>query len=174
MREKAPDPKSQRVACFSEIPLYRLRRLAEARSEYGIVFRKDFVIHRGANPIMYAYKDHDMTAALKQIAKSAKKDADHPIWRITPFVDAPGKYGNKTYFFEWEREWRKTGHFKFSEDDVAFLIIPEKLHKAARGFFDNAKVENLGPSYECPFIDPFWNRKKIKPLLPKYAEENDA
>src|ERR1700760_42213 len=58
VREKAPDPKSQHVACFSEIPLHRLRRLAEARSEYGIVFRKDFVIHQGANPIMYAYKDH--------------------------------------------------------------------------------------------------------------------
>lgn len=67
VREKAPDPKSQRVACFSEVPLHRLRRLAEARSEYGIVFRKDFVVHRGANPIMYAYKDHDVTAALKQI-----------------------------------------------------------------------------------------------------------
>ncbi|WSH63971.1 hypothetical protein U8Q05_20425 [Rhizobium ruizarguesonis] len=23
----------------------------------------------------------------------------------------------------------------------------------------------------CPFIDPFWNGKKIKPLLPKHAEE---
>lgn len=101
-----------------------------------------------------------------------KKDPDHPIWKITPFVDAPGKYGKSTYFFEWEREWRKAGHFRFSEDDVAFLIIPEKLHEAARWFFDNAKVENLGPCYECPFIDPFWSRKKIKPVLPKYADDN--
>ncbi|QOZ07512.1 abortive infection system antitoxin AbiGi family protein [Bradyrhizobium sp. CCBAU 51765] len=174
VREKAPDPKSQRVVCFSEIPLHRLRRLAEARSEYGVVFRKDFVIHRGANPIMYAYKDHDVTAALKKIAKGAKKDPDHPIWTITPFVDAPGKYGNSTYFFEWEREWRKIGHFKFSEDDVAFLIIPESSHKAARGFFDNAKIENLGPCYDCPFIDPFWSLKMIKPLLPTYAEESES
>lgn len=73
MRDKAPAPKSQRVACFSEVPLHRLRRLAEVRSEYGIVFRKDFVIHRGANPIMYAYRDHDVTAALKKIALGAKK-----------------------------------------------------------------------------------------------------
>jgi len=173
-REKAPEPKTQRVACFSEIPLHRLKRLADARSKYGIVFRKDLVIHRGANPIMYAYKDHDVTAALKQIAKNAKKDSSHPIWRVTPFVDAPGRYGKSTYFYEWEREWRKVGHFTFLADEVEFLIIPEEQHKQARVFFDDAKTENLGPSYECPFIDPYWKRKQIKPVLPKYGEESGS
>ena len=77
-----------------------------------------------------------MPAAFADILRQpVSPGPNHPIWRITPFVDAPGKYGNSSYFFEWEREWRKAGHFKFSENDVAFLIIPEKLHDAARGFF---------------------------------------
>jgi len=173
-RKDAPSIDMQRVACFSEIPLHRLRRLAKARSNYGIVFRKDFAIHKGANPIMYAYQDQDVTIALKQIAKTAKGDPDHPIWRIAPFVDVPGKHWHKTYFFEWEREWRKVGHFTFSQDDVAFLIIPEELHENARSFFDTAERENLGPSYQCPFIDPYWNRKKIKSLLSKHVQDSES
>ena len=149
--------------------------MAEARSEYGIVFRKDFVIHK------WRQSDHVRVQGPRRDGRADANSEERKIrTRTIRFGELPrsstppGKYGNSTYFFEWEREWRKAGHFKFSEDDVAFLIIPEKLHKAARGFFDNAKVENLGPCYECPFIDSFWNRKKIKPLLPKYAEENEA
>jgi hypothetical protein len=169
-KSKAPEIKSQKVACFSEVPLHNLRRLAEARSEYGIVFRKDIVIHRKGNPILYAHKDHPVTAALKALIKAAKKDAKAPIWTVTPFVDAPGLYPTGNYFFEWEREWRKVGDYKFQTDEVEFLIIPAKLHKKARAFFDCAKAENLGPSYDCPFIDPYWKRKKIKSLLLNYPD----
>jgi hypothetical protein len=70
-----------------------------------------------------------------------------------------------TYFFEWEREWRKIGNFKFAVDDVACLIIPEELHSAAVGFFQTAKAENTGSAYECPFIDPYWSRKKVEKAL---------
>jgi hypothetical protein len=86
---------------------------------------------------------------------------------VTPFIDAPGVYFHGSYFFEWEREWRKVGDFKFSTDDVAFLIIPEHQHQAAAAFFANARVENSGPAYDCPFIDAHWKRKKIKSLLPE-------
>jgi hypothetical protein len=165
-KDKAPDIDTQKVACFSEVPLQRLSRLAKARSDYGIVFRKDIVIHRKANPILYAYKDHAVLSALKELMKAAKHDVANPIWTITPFVDAPGDYGKSKYFFEWEREWRKVGDYKFTTDEVEFLIIPEDLHKAARGFFESAKAENLGPCYDCPFIDPYWPLTKIKPLLP--------
>lgn len=169
-RDKAPDIGSQNVACFSEVPLHRLSRLAKARSDYGIVFRKDIVIHRKANPILYAYKDHSVLSALKKLMSAAKHDAANPVWMITPFIDAPGDYGKSKYFFEWEREWRKVGHYKFTTDEVEFLVIPEDLHEVARGFFKAAKAENRGPSYECPFIDPYWSLKKIKPLLPKHVE----
>jgi hypothetical protein len=106
--------------------------------------RKDIVIHRKANPILYAYKEHAVLSALKELMKAAKDDAANPIWTITPFVDALGDYGKSKYFFEWEREWRKVGDCTFATDEVEFLIIPESLHETARGFFKNVKAENLG------------------------------
>lgn len=166
-REKAPDPSSQKAVCFSEIPLHLLGRLADKRSEYGIVFRKDFAIHRNANPILYAYKDQSVAKAVRQLIATAANDPKNPIWEVTPFVDLPGAHPKGSYFFEWEREWRKVGDFNFTTDDVEFLIIPEKLHKAAKSFFKSAREENIGPSYKCPFIDAHWTRKKIKPLLSK-------
>jgi hypothetical protein len=54
---------------------------------------------------------------------------------------------------------------------IAIRSIPEHLHKAAKAFFKNAHDENLGPAYDCPFIDAHWKRKKIKPLLPKEPPE---
>ena len=102
-RDKAPDPSSQKAVCFSEIPLHLLGRLADKRSEYGIVFKKDFVIHRNGNPILYTYKDQMVVNAIKKLIAAAGKDAANPIWKVTPFIDAPGVYPNGSYFFEWER-----------------------------------------------------------------------
>ena len=76
-------------------------------------------------------------------------------------IDAPGNYGGRDYQFEWEREWRHIGPFPFEPEDVAFLLIPEELHSAARGFFGNAYYENLGPAYFCPYVDPSWDRERI-------------
>ena len=164
-RTKAPDIASQKAVCFSEVPLHLLGRLADKRSEYGIGFGKAFVLHHKGNPILYAYKDQPVTQAIHKLVTSAGKNAASPIWEVTPFIDAPGVYPNGSYFFEWEREWRKIGDLSFSVDDVPFLIIPEHLHKAAKFFFANAKRENLGPAYECPFIDAHWKREKIAQAL---------
>ncbi len=54
-----------------------------------------------------------------------------------------------------------------NNDNVEFLIIPEKRHKLARDFFDDARIQNLGPCYDCAFIDPYWKWKKLKPLMQK-------
>lgn len=143
-----------------------LRRLAKARrSDYGIGFTKDFVVHRKGNPILYAYKDSPLQVAFQALIEADKTNGEAEIWRITPFVDAPGKYKNSDYFYEWEREWRKVGEFLFSVEDVAFLIIPDSLHRKARHFFDNAKQENLGPCYDCPFIDAHWTLEKVNAVL---------
>lgn len=96
---------------------------------------------------------------------AAASDANLPIWDVAPFVDLPSTYGKSKYLFEWEREWRHVGDLIFSTSDPAFLIIPETLHEAARGFFHSAKVDNVGPSYECPFIDPYWGEDRIASAL---------
>jgi hypothetical protein len=114
---------------------------------------------------LYAYKDGQLYNSILALMQAAKKDADAEIWKVTPFIDAPGAYGKSTYFFEWEREWRKIGDLKFDTSDVECLIIPEDLHEAARGFFEEVKQDNTGPVYDCPFIDPYWSRKQIEKTL---------
>lgn len=151
-RNKAP-PFGQNAVCLK-------------RSEYGIVFKKDLVIQRKGNPILYAYKNQPLANAIKKLITKAGANAADPIWEVTPFIDAPSTYPSGSYFFEWEREWRKLGDFKFTTDDVAFLIIPEHLHQMAKVFFKNVRDENLGPVYDCPFIAPHWTQSKIKAALP--------
>ena len=151
--------------CFSEVPLHQLKRLADKRGSYGIVFRKEFIVARDGGPILYAYQDTPHAMAMRALIDDAVGKPDDPIWRVAPFVDQPGQYGSSSYFFEWEREWRHPGNLQFNEDDPAFLIIPDDLHEAALDFFDNAEREQLGPNYKCPFIDPYWNLEKIKTIL---------
>jgi hypothetical protein len=165
VRDQAPDPESQKTVCLSETPLHLLGRLADVRSEFGIVFRKDFILERGGNPIWYAYNGQPANQAFAQLVSAAGSDPAHPIWRVTPFVDRPGAYGQSTYFFEHEREWRVVGDVSFQPEDVAFLIIPEGSHEPARSFFQDARDENLGPCYDCPFIDAYWPLERISPLL---------
>lgn len=153
---------SPRSTCFSEIPLHYLSRLAKKRGPYGIGFRKEFLVARNGGPIMYAYKDTSHAKALSDLVSMAKSDPNDPIWKIAPFVDQPGEYGPKQYFYEWEREWRHVGNFSFDENDAAFLIIPEDSHSIARDFFEQAERDQLGPNYTCPFIDPYWSAEKVK------------
>jgi hypothetical protein len=163
-RSSAPPGARHDMVCFSEVPLHELSRLAARReSQLGIVFRKDFVIANGGNPILYAYAAGGLTSPYEALMAQGAGDANHPIWSIVPFVDAAGAGGS--YFFEWEREWRKIGDLDFGVDDVAFLIIPEDSHEAARMFFDDAEREHTGPCYRCPFIDPYWTQAQIQAAL---------
>ena len=161
-RDLAPARKS---VCFSEVPLHHLKRLADVRGQYGIGFRKEYVVQRGGGPILYAYKDTMQAKAVNALVRAALNEPSSPIWDVAPFVDLPGIYGKSKYLYEWEREWRHVGDLRFAETDPAFLIIPEALHVVARGFFESAKFENLGPSYACPFIDPYWGEDKIEVAL---------
>lgn len=168
MARGAPDPAAWASVCFSEVPLHLLSRLAARRGAHGIGFRKDLVVGRGGGPILYAPLGTPHQAALDAMRArarlSAAGDAD-PFWRVAPFVDVPGDYPTGSYRFEWEREWRHVGHFDFAPDDVAFLIIPADLHDSARGFFEEARIENTGPAYFCPYIDPYWTQEEVSAAL---------
>lgn len=158
-------PHAKRSVCFSEVPLHHLKRLADARGQHGIGFRKEFLVERGGGPILYAYKDTPQAQAINALVHGAAGDPAAPVWNLAPFVDLPGTYGVSTYLFEWEREWRHVGDLPFAETDPAFLIIPETLHDAARCFFASAKLDHVGPSYECPLINPYWSEDKIEMAL---------
>jgi hypothetical protein len=156
---------AKRSVCFSEVPLHHLKRMADVRGRHGIGFRKEFLVERGGGPILYAYKDTAHAKAVNALVHQAAKEPSSPVWEITPFVDLPGTYGKSKYLYEWEREWRHVGDLSFDETDPAFLIIPEDLHDAARDFFEAARFEHSGPSYVCPFIDPYWGEDKIEAAL---------
>lgn len=165
-RKTAPDRTNQEAVCFSEIPPGEWGRLQNRRkTKYGIGFRKDILLRDGGGPIWYAWKDTQHWKALKELMDAASGDHNAPIWKITAMIDAPGDYGSQSYFFDWEREWRFNGSYKFHPEDVSFLLIPEKHHKAARNFFHTALHENLGPAYFCPFIDPSWCKERIQDSL---------
>ena len=168
MSKQAPNPDAWKAVCFSEVPLHLLSRLAQRRGRYGLGFRKDLVLGRGGGPVFYAPLGSPHQAALKAISSrafSSPQAADDPFWRVAPFVDSPGDYPGGSYRFEWEREWRHVGDFRFEAAEVAFLIIPEADHQAARAFFEDAQEERLGPGYLCPYIDPYWSEGQVSAAL---------
>lgn len=166
-RGVAPVSESQRAVCFSEIPPHLLSRLVRRRkTKYGIGFTKAFATRNGAMPIWYVPKGSSAHKSIQRIQRAAKLDEEHPIWSLTPFIDVPGRYrGGNPYDFEWEREWRATTPFRFKPKDVAFLLIPEALHDAAYGFFQDAVAENTGPGYFCPYLDPTWSIERVQQAL---------
>jgi len=146
-KNKAPVKTQQEAVCFSEIPAGQWQRLVKRReTKYGLAFTKEFIIKHGGGPIWYVWKDTPHWQLLQNIMASSIDDADAPIWGVTAMIDAPGQYGGRKYFFDWEREWRYIGAMSFTPADVAFLLIPEELHSAAKSFFKDAYRENLGPA----------------------------
>jgi hypothetical protein len=168
VRSAAPDPDSQKTVCFSEIPLHHLSRLTDRRGPYGVGFTKEFMVARGGGPVFYAYSETPHSQALRDLLEDARtwtNPAGSPIWRVAPFVEFPGIHSGRSYRFEWEREWRHVGNFDFRPADVAFLVIPEDKHKDARRFFEEARDDNTGPAYLCPYIDPGWDRTRVQRAL---------
>ena len=169
-KKRCPDPESQFAVCFSEVPPGEWARLKNRReTKYGIGFHKSFVVSRGAGPIWYVWKGSPHWRVLQDMMARDSSNPTADIWKITPFIDAPGKYGHKKYFFEWEREWRHLGKFVFEPEDATFLLIPEELHPAAMAFFENCLYEHAGPSYLCPYVDPTWDRERIVDTLRQSA-----
>lgn len=161
---------SQRVVCFSEVPLGFLDRIADRRkSKFGIAFRKRFLLDSGGAPIWYLEHDTPQQETLAQMIQDARRrgpDPADPIWALTPFVDFPsGPSSPYTYDFRWEREWRIATDLTFKVEDVAFLFIPEGKHDIARSFFIDAIEDNLGPGYLCPYLDPSWSVERVREAL---------
>ncbi|MGF1758761.1 abortive infection system antitoxin AbiGi family protein [Photobacterium sagamiensis] len=140
--------------CFSEIPPKYLAKLVKRRSNFGIAFKKQKLLGSGAQRVWYVDKGSVQHNALNQLYNLSTEDIEHQLEVIFPFIDIAGEYENSSYQFQWEREWRLLGDFCFKPDDVAFLIIPANRHQDARGFFNYAEAENLGPNYQCRYIDP--------------------
>lgn len=164
------DAESQRVVCFSEIPLGFLHRIVRRRkTSFGVGFHKRFILDRGGAPLWYLELGTPQQLAVSELMARGTKggfDADDPIWKLTPFIDfASGPSSPYSYDFRWEREWRVGNDLHFCPENVAFLFIPEDLHSAAWCFFCDAVHENIGPGYFCHYIDPTWSVEKVREAL---------
>ena len=167
---------SQRVVCFSEIPLDMLNRLVERRSLYGIGFRKEFLIARGGAPLWYLDDKGEQAQLIRAQVRQRERtgvDTADPFWKLTPFIDHPGFYKGREYRWEWEREWRVIGDLPFEIEDVAFLFLPEEEHEKARQWFADVEFEHTGPAYFCPYIDPRWPLDRIEDALEKVPAKPD-
>lgn len=162
---------NQHAVCFSEIPLGQLARLVEKRSTCGIGFRKQYIVDRGGGPIMYAYEGTPHEQAIRKMMAANRLKPNADIWKLTPMIDSAGaqRFGGQPYLFEWEREWRFVGEFKFDPKDVAFVIIPEEHHDGVRCVLDGPTWDS--PEYYCPLIDATWSRDESHKAFARYEEQ---
>lgn len=77
-------------------------------SEYGLVFFHDFLQENGMIPVRYINEEDE-----ESIRRLVFND-----------VFALEAYGKK-YDMRWEHEWRINHDVSFSEEDVAFIIVPD-------------------------------------------------
>jgi hypothetical protein len=120
-RSDAPTSHLRMSACFSEIPIDQIDRLANRRGRYGIAFKRSFVQAAGGGRVWYA-EEPQRTLVFNAYSYIYRADPTrvNPLWRLSPFFDDV----TAAYDFTWEREWRAPGGLPFSLADVAFLIRP--------------------------------------------------
>lgn len=92
---------------YQEIPKH-----FEARdSEYGICFFHDFLQNKGIRPVEYL-NQNDIERNKKLVFNSP-----HLIEVIT-----------SNYDMRWEKEWRIYSDLNFTQEDIAFVIVPPEEH----------------------------------------------
>lgn len=113
-------------ACFTEMPLAELRRMAEGHTQrkYGLVFHKKHIRRQHGQPVWYMSDGSPACRALRSLCEQAHSAQrwDDPLWRLTPFIDKvqSPEYGN--YDFQFEREWRVVDGFGFASSQVAMIV----------------------------------------------------
>ncbi|MCT1766984.1 hypothetical protein M3B92_12770 [Brevibacterium casei] len=110
-----------RAACFTEMPVSQISRLAGGGRCWGLAFKKNFIVENGGQRVWYVDSASELfgaASALKE-EKLRAQEWNSAFWTLAPYIDQviPGKYD-----FDWEREWRVVGDLKFELSDVALII----------------------------------------------------
>lgn len=131
---------SQRVVCFSEVPLEHIYSLVaeipgrRVRLEpYGVALTKMTGRRHGVNPVWYVdmtpgrdWVEQQALQELKDAAQATGAFHEQPAARLFPYFEQMGTWGGRQKEFWWEREWRHIGHFDFDESAVIWLA-PKKI-----------------------------------------------
>ncbi|NCT90370.1 hypothetical protein GXB85_05315 [Cellulomonas sp. APG4] len=122
---KRPELAATHMAvCLTEAPANELGRITARKSQFGVVFHRDFIRDQGGQRVWYInHGTPTWEAFLHEADRLRALNEDSRFFELTPFIDMvrPGSYA-----FDWEREWRVLGHLRFEWEDVAYLITPEE------------------------------------------------
>jgi hypothetical protein len=171
--------------CFTETPLEHIGLLTEHLDDreiqfkpYGIVITKAVARKAGVNPIMYADitpgHNWDITLALDKIivdALNSGSPANHPIFKITPFIEQMGTGTDrhrKPYKkeFWWEREWRNVGDFVLPPRYIVVCPVNdiEVFQKLTSGLY----------KHRIACIAPTWSMEQIIAFLAGFDLQKDV
>jgi hypothetical protein len=128
---------------------------------FGLAITRKQGRSRGVNPVWYLdmTPGHDwLTNSVKLIVQEAigrGAYADHPMARLTPFIDWMGVWEARRKEFWWEREWRHHGNFFLPPPYI--VLAPESDHQELAAF-----VEQHVPTPErVRYVDPAWSLEMI-------------
>ena len=148
------------VCCFTETPLSELHLLTRhipgrsiELSDYGIVFSRQFLISKGAQPALYLNL-YDNNQHLREAARNICDIVSENGFRRTglahllPFLNTM----NERHDFAWEREWRIAGDLHFDARDIVAVIVPETGERMlTRKYLERG----------IPVISPGWSTERI-------------
>lgn len=168
------------VACFTEVPITQIRLMVGEIPKrnielqpYGLVFTRDFLVKKGAQPAIYinSYGQNKYAReAVDAIFDAAQKNNFRGRgWRILPFVNAM----HEKYDFTWEREWRVRGDVSFALSDLVCAILPPDSDDDVRDVLARSGIAAISPTwtYERIVEELASQQRKtalsLKKLLPK-------
>lgn len=128
--------------CLTETPLHQVSKLIQEvpgrrikLKPFGIVFRRDKLLSRGASPAIYINTDATQlrdylleefrrTFSSTSSYRELKQDNLYPreIIRYYALVNIMGK----GYDFSWEREWRFPGDLYFKYTEIVAIIAERR------------------------------------------------
>ena len=156
-------PSEQCSACFSEIPLDFLDRIAERQGRWGVGLAKRTIVDAGGARVWYLDRESPVQQAKFQYVKSfwsTPNDCPEILKTLAPFIDVvqEDKPGQRPYQFDWEREWRVPGGLSFDPSSVRFLVVPEDAHVETRSRFGDFNDHYS----EVPMLDVSWTDERFQ------------
>lgn len=176
---------SQRVVCFSEVPLEHVHSLTvDLQGQqiklrpYGVALTKATARRKRINPVWYldGHNLPHVAGALEDLKESALSEGfqEHPMSKLFPYIERTGP-GRQ---FSWEREWRCVGDVELEPRDVAFWLCPEdEIDQFERDVMRSWKLGGeegeqrlINQQYA---IDPRWGMERIIQHLVRAGDRPD-
>ena len=165
------------TVCFTEAPLAQIRQLVGeipgrqiALQPYGLVFNKNTLLSRGANPATYL---NAKGTKLREYLLDRFRDDFDGINQLSRLKQEQQKYYRSiiqyyslvniirdNHDFTWEREWRHRGSFSFRYLDVVAIIArdPDTFEEKCREELSPVKFRYI---QMIPIISPYWSYEDI-------------